>query len=68
MDVAKHVLRDLLPDENKPITIDLIQQHVCEALGIRVQDIKSKKRTKEIANARKIAMYITKKINKFITC
>ncbi len=43
MDVAKHVLRDLLPDENKPITIDLIQQHVCEALGIRVQDIKSKK-------------------------
>ncbi|GAQ94306.1 chromosomal replication initiator protein [Thermodesulfovibrio aggregans] len=62
MDVAKHVLRDLLPDENKPITIDLIQQHVCEALGIRVQDIKSKKRTKEIANARKIAMYITKKL------
>jgi len=62
MDVAKYVLRDLLPDENKPITIDLIQRAVCEALGIKVQDIKSKKRTKEIANARKIAMYITKKL------
>ncbi len=62
MDLAKHVLRDLLPDENKPITIDLIQKAVCEALGIRVHDIKSKKRTKEIANARKIAMYITKKL------
>lgn len=62
MDVAKYVLRDLLPDENKPITIELIQKAVCEALGIKVQDIKSKKRTKEIANARKIAMYIAKKL------
>ncbi|MGC8938757.1 MAG: helix-turn-helix domain-containing protein, partial [Thermodesulfovibrio sp.] len=49
-------------DENKPITIDLIQKAVCEALGIKLHDIKTKKRTKEIANARKIAMYITKKL------
>lgn len=62
IDVAKHVLKDLLPDENKPITIDLIQKAVCEALGIKLQDIKSKKRTKEISNARKLAMYITKKL------
>ncbi len=62
IDVAKHVLKDLLPDENKPITIELIQKAVCEAMGIRLQDIKSKKRTKEISNARKIAMYITKKL------
>ncbi|MCS7164331.1 MAG: chromosomal replication initiator protein DnaA [Thermodesulfovibrio sp.] len=62
IDVAKYVLRDLLPDENKPITIDLIQKVVCETLGIKVQDIKSKKRTKEISNARKLAMYIAKKL------
>lgn len=62
MDVAKYVLRDLLPDENKPITIELIQKAVCEALGLKIQDIKSKKRTKEISNARKLAMYITKKL------
>jgi len=62
MDVAKYVLRDLLPDENKPITIELIQKAVCEAVGLKIQDIKSKKRTKEISNARKLAMYITKKL------
>lgn len=62
LDVAKHVLKDLLPDENKPITIELIQKAVCEALGIRIHDIKSKKRTKEISNARKLAMYITKRL------
>ncbi len=62
LDVAKHILKDLLPDENKPITIEVIQKAVCDALGIKPQDIKSKKRTKEISNARKIAMYIAKKL------
>ncbi len=62
LDVAKHILKDLLPDENKPITIEIIQKAVCDALGIKLQDIKSKKRTKEISNARKIAMYIAKKL------
>lgn len=62
LEVAKNVLKDLLPDENKPITIELIQKTVCESLGIKMQDIKSKKRTKEISNARKLAMYITKKL------
>ncbi len=62
IDIAKYVLRDLLPDENKPITIELIQKAVCEAVGLKIQDIKSKKRTKEISNARKLAMYITKKL------
>lgn len=62
IDIAKHILKDLLPDENKPITVELIQKVVCETMGIKIQDIKSKKRTKEISNARKIAMYITKKL------
>lgn len=62
LEVAQHVLKDLLPDENKPITIDIVQKIVSETLGIKVQDIRSKKRTKEISNARKIAMYITKKL------
>lgn len=62
IDIAKHILRDLLPDENKPVTVELIQKVVCETMGIKIQDIKSKKRTKEISNARKIAMYITKKL------
>ncbi|MCS7203619.1 MAG: chromosomal replication initiator protein DnaA [Thermodesulfovibrio sp.] len=62
LDVAKEILKDLLPDEDKPITQELILKMVSETMGIKIQDIKSKKRTKEIANARKIAMYITKKL------
>lgn len=62
LDVAKQILKDLLPDEDKPITQELILKIVSETMGIKLQDIKSKKRTKEIANARKIAMYITKKL------
>ncbi len=62
LEVARQVLKDLLPDDNKPITIDLVQKLVSDTLGIKVQDIKSKKRTKEISHARKIAMYITKKV------
>lgn len=62
LEVAKSVLKDLLPDENRPITIELIQKTVSETLGIKLQDIRSKKRTKEIANARKLAMYVTKKL------
>ncbi|MBI3593226.1 MAG: chromosomal replication initiator protein DnaA, partial [Nitrospirae bacterium] len=58
--MAKGVLKDLISDEEKPITVDLIQKAVCEYFGIKIQELKAKKRTKEIANARQIAMYIAK--------
>jgi chromosomal replication initiator protein len=58
--MARSVLKDLISDEDKPITVELIQKVVCEYFGLKIQDIKAKKRTKEIANARQIAMYITK--------
>jgi chromosomal replication initiator protein len=58
--MARVVLKDLISDEDKPVTVELIQKMVCEFFSLRIQDIKAKKRTKEIANARQIAMYITK--------
>jgi chromosomal replication initiator protein len=58
--MARVVLKDLISDEEKPITVDLIQKVACEYFGLRIQDLKARKRTKEIANARQIAMYITK--------
>lgn len=60
IDMAKAVLKDLISEEEKPITTDVIQRIVCEHLGVRLQDMKSRKRTKELANARQIAMYLTK--------
>jgi chromosomal replication initiator protein len=60
IDMAKVVLKDLISEEDKPINADLIQKIVCEHLGVRLQDMKTKKRTRELANARQIAMYLTK--------
>ena len=60
-EMAKVVLKDLIVDDEKPITVELIQKIVCDYFGLKIQDIRAKKRTKEIANARQIAMYIAKR-------
>lgn len=60
INMAKSVLKDLISDEGRPVTVELIQKAVCEYLGIKVQELKTKKRTKEVANARQIAMYLAK--------
>ncbi|MFO0754087.1 MAG: chromosomal replication initiator protein DnaA [Thermodesulfovibrionales bacterium] len=60
LNMAKVVLKDLIADEDKPVTVESIQKAVCDYLGVKIQDLKAKKRTKEIANARQIAMYLSK--------
>jgi chromosomal replication initiator protein len=60
--MAKKVLRDFLHNDDRPVTVEQIQKAVCEFYGIRLQDIKARKRTKEIAIPRQIAMYIAKQL------
>jgi chromosomal replication initiator protein len=60
LDMAMNVLKDFLLAEERPITADVIKKVVAEFYGIRVQDMKSKKRTKEIALPRQIAMYLSR--------
>ncbi|MCG6551901.1 MAG: chromosomal replication initiator protein DnaA [Candidatus Magnetominusculus sp. LBB02] len=60
--LAKDVLKDIFTDELKPVTADYIQKVVCDFFGIKLPELKSKKRTKEIALPRQTAMYITKKL------
>jgi chromosomal replication initiator protein len=60
MNMAKTVLKDLISSEDKPINVDMIQKAVCEYFGLKPHDLKAKKRTREIANARQIAMYLSK--------
>lgn len=64
LDMAKSVLKELISDEEKPVTVEMIQKAVCEYFGLRVQDIRSKKRTKDLANARQLAMYLSRKYTK----
>ena len=60
MDFARRVLRDLLHEEVKAVTIDDIQKHVANYYNIRVQDMRSKKRSRNIAFPRQVAMYFSK--------
>jgi len=60
VDMAKDVLKDMIYDEEKALTVEYVQKTVCEYFGLKVQDIKAKKRTREIAFPRQVAMYLSK--------
>lgn len=63
LELAKSVLKELLSnDDVKLITPDIIQKGVCEYLNIKLADLKARKRTKEVAFARQLAMYICKNL------
>ena len=50
VETASQALKDLIhPPKNRPITIDLIQTVVSNHYGIKIAEMKSKKRTKNIA-------------------
>jgi len=62
LSMAKQVLRDVVAEDDKPLSVETIMRTVAEHYGIRVPDIKSKKRTKDIALPRQVAMYISRKL------
>ena len=62
IDVAQEVLRDLLRSNEKFITIEGIQKKVCEYYSVKLSDLLSSKRQKEITRARQIAMFLSKSL------
>ena len=60
IELARESLRDLLVYQEKKISIDNIQQTVAEYFKIRVSDLLSKKRSREIARPRQLAMAFAK--------
>ncbi|MCX8031109.1 MAG: chromosomal replication initiator protein DnaA [Thermodesulfovibrionales bacterium] len=58
LEMAKNVLKGQIEDNDKPITFDLIQKTVADYFGIKLQDLKSKRRTKDLVIARQIAMFL----------
>lgn len=63
-EVAREALKDYLFRDGRPrqITIPVIQKVVAEYFNLRPEDLKAKKRTKEIAFPRQIAMYLARKL------
>lgn len=64
-DIAQEALKDLLLKSNKDnrrIDINTIQKVVSEYYNLDIDDMKSKKRTQNIAFPRQIAMYLSREI------
>ena len=60
LDLVKEVLKDVLREGEKKITIDLIQQRVAKYFDVRLSDMQNKRRTRAIVYPRQIAMYLSR--------
>ncbi|MDP5238907.1 chromosomal replication initiator protein DnaA [Uliginosibacterium sp. 31-16] len=62
LEVARDALRDLLAAHNRQITFELIQKTVADFYKIKLAELLSKKRTRNIARPRQVAMYLSKEL------
>jgi len=64
LSLAQETLRGIIDEDNKNITIELIQKVVADYYGLRVSDLKSKNNSRSIAVPRQVAMYLCKRLTK----
>lgn len=62
IDLAKDTLQDLTLFQERKISIENIQKTVAEFYSIRVSDLKSKRRNRNIARPRQVAMALSKEL------
>jgi chromosomal replication initiator protein len=60
--MAKKILKDIIIENSKEITIEKIQKKVADHFQIKTSDLKSAKRLKNIVFPRQIAMYISRNL------
>lgn len=63
IDLAAEALKDIISStQTKSITIDLIQDVVSNYYNMSIQELKSQRRTRNVAFPRQIAMYLSRKL------
>lgn len=60
--VASEVLKDLIVENQKKITVDLIQRKVAEYFEVRPSDMTAKRRSKNVVYPRHLAMYLCREM------
>ena len=60
LDLAQEVLKNVLEQDDRAITIDSIQKFVSDYYQLKVVDLKSRNNSKSVAMPRQIAMYLCK--------
>lgn len=61
VDLTKEVLRNTLKGAQREITVEGIQKTICDYYNIKIGDLKAKRRTKNVAFPRQVAMYLCRK-------
>ncbi len=60
--MAKNVLKDVIQDADRPLSVEGILKSVAEHFGLKPQELKARKRTRGIAQPRQIAMYLSREL------
>jgi chromosomal replication initiator protein len=60
--LTREILKDIIPLENKKVSISQIQKTVADYYNIKVNSLLSKKRTKDIVLARQVAVYLSREL------
>lgn len=61
-DLARRVLLDVFSSKDRELTPDLIKSQVCKYFNIKLTDIESAKRSRNLAYPRQIAMYMCRNL------
>lgn len=64
LDMAKESLKDILGNRRKDITVEQIQKAVADQFGLKVSDLKSDKRLKNLVLARHVAIWLCRDMTK----
>lgn len=64
LDLAKSMLKNFVKNTQREISMEYIQDLVCEYFEVPVEMVKSKMRKREIVQARQISMYLAKSYTK----
>jgi len=62
LEIAQKVLKDMIAEEEKKITVDMIQKKVAEYFNIKFSDMRTRKRNQEVVLPRQIAMYLSREL------
>ncbi len=64
LEFSKRVLKDIIIEIKKEISIEDVQKAVAEQFQMKVSDLKSKRRTKNLVFPRQIAMFLCRELTK----
>jgi chromosomal replication initiator protein len=62
LDLAQDVLRNVIDQDDRAVTIDSIQKFVADYYQLKPADLKSRNNSKSVAMPRQIAMYLCKQL------